>query len=170
MTFPPAKNAVLANVLSKAISVVVLLCLSLSVFAYRRSLTPLYGTAPTDHHFNKVVWAACIIGSFAPIVPILPAVLAAGILLCLMPNTAYWVAVYTGRMGDPIWGPVATHMAIITPVLGLGVAVVKALQVPVSLAVVCLQCVGEHIICDKILRTLLCMRRCLKAHQPSCTL
>ncbi|KAI0939151.1 hypothetical protein AcV5_000646 [Taiwanofungus camphoratus] len=130
MTLPPAKNAVLANVLSKAISVVVLLCLSLSVFAYRRSLTPLYGTAPTDHHFNKVVWAACIIGSFAPIVPILPAVLAAGILLCLMPNTAYWVAVYTGRMGDPIWGPVATHMAVITPVLGLGVAVVKALQVP----------------------------------------
>ena len=54
---------------------------------------------------------------------------AAGALLCAMPQTAYWVAVYTGRMGDPVWGPVATHAATIAPVLYFGVAMVKFLQV-----------------------------------------
>ncbi|KZT12729.1 uncharacterized protein LAESUDRAFT_719024 [Laetiporus sulphureus 93-53] len=122
------KSTVIDQVVSKTLSVVIVLGLSLVVFAYRRSLTPLYGAVPTDHHFNKVVWGACIVGSFAPRVSISPAILAAGLLLCLMPNSAYWMAVYTGRMGNVIWGPVVTHLTVITPVIALGVAVVKALQ------------------------------------------
>ncbi|PCH41195.1 spermidine synthase [Wolfiporia cocos MD-104 SS10] len=120
---PPAKSSVLANVVAKTISVTILLGLSLVVFAYRRSLTPLYGPVPTDLHLNKIAWAACIVGSFAPAIPIGSATLIAGILLCLMPNTAYWVAVYTGRMGDATLGPVATHMLVVVPVIALGVAI-----------------------------------------------
>ncbi|KAH9948365.1 S-adenosyl-L-methionine-dependent methyltransferase [Amylocystis lapponica] len=49
-----------------------------------------------------------------------------------MPQSAYWVAVYTARAGDPVWGPVATHAVVILPVLFLGVALVKALQDPAA--------------------------------------
>ncbi|OCH94347.1 hypothetical protein OBBRIDRAFT_770124 [Obba rivulosa] len=124
--------SVLLNALSKAASVIILLSVSLVAFAYRRYLEPLYGTGPTSYHFNKVVWAACIAGSFGPTLPVLPATLAAGLLLLAMPNSAYWVAVYTGRFGDPVWGPVITHVVVIAPVLYLGVAIVKALQQPVD--------------------------------------
>ncbi|KIP12728.1 hypothetical protein PHLGIDRAFT_97360 [Phlebiopsis gigantea 11061_1 CR5-6] len=53
---------------------------------------------------------------------------AAGALLCAMPQTAYWAAAYTGRMGDPVWGPVGTHAVALLPVLYFGVAMVKELQ------------------------------------------
>ncbi len=64
-----------------------------------------------------------------PALPAWPSVLLGGVLLCSMPQTAYWVAVYTGQMGDVIWGPVITHLSVLAPVLLLGVAVVKVLQV-----------------------------------------
>lgn len=133
------KTTVLANVVAKATAVVVVVGLSLVVHAYRRTLVPLYGVAPVDLHLNKIVWAACIIGSFAPTVPVSYATLVTGVLLCLMPNTAYWAAVYTGRMGDPVWGPVYTHLAVALPLLATGVAVVKSLQVSLAgpLAVEC---------------------------------
>lgn len=122
-------NTVFANAITKFLSVVVLISLSLAVFAYRRSLEPLYGSAPVELHFSKILWLACILGSFAPTLPIWPMTLFGGVLLLAMPQTAYWVAVYTGRMGDPALGPVITHLIVITPVITLGVAIVKALQV-----------------------------------------
>ncbi|EMD40933.1 hypothetical protein CERSUDRAFT_111514 [Gelatoporia subvermispora B] len=122
------RPSVFLNALSKAASVIVLVALSLVTFAYRRYLEPLYGSGPTNHHFTKVVWAACIAGSFGPTLPILPATLTAGLLLLAMPNSAYWVAVYSGRLGDPVWGPVITHLVVIAPVLYIGVTLVKALQ------------------------------------------
>ncbi|KAL6305826.1 S-adenosyl-L-methionine-dependent methyltransferase [Sparassis latifolia] len=124
----PQQTNVLAAVLSKAISIVVLISLSLTVFAYRHELEPIYGVAPTNLHLNKIVWLACGLGSFLPTLPLSYAVFAGGVLLSLLPNTAYWVAVHTARMGDPVWGPVATHMVVIVPILYLGVAIVKALQ------------------------------------------
>ncbi|CCM04878.1 uncharacterized protein FIBRA_07072 [Fibroporia radiculosa] len=124
----PANTSVLGNVISKLISVVTILGLSLVVFAYRRTLTPLYGTAPTDHHFNKIVWLACIAGSFAPALSASRATLAAGILLCIMPHTAYWLAVFSGRLGSPTWGPVLTHLTVIVPAIFLGFSIVKAVQ------------------------------------------
>lgn len=123
------KPSVLVNALSKAVSVAILVSLSLITFAYRRYLEPLYGSGPTNHHFSKIVWVGCIAGSFGPTLPILPAAFAAGVLLLALPNSAYWVAVYTARFGDPVWGPVITHILVIVPVLYLGVAIVKALQV-----------------------------------------
>ncbi|OBZ76102.1 Polyamine aminopropyltransferase [Grifola frondosa] len=122
------KKQVFVDAASKAISVVILASLSLVVFSYRRALEPLYGSAPTNLHINKVIWSACILGSFAPTLSIWPATLVAGILLTAMPASSYWVAVYTGRMGDPVWGPVATHLVVLAPILYIGVAIIKALQ------------------------------------------
>ena len=125
-------SAVFVNALTKLLSVIVLVGLSLVVFAYRRSLEPLYGSAPLELHLGKVLWLSCILGSFAPTLPIWPVTLLGGGLLLAMPQSAYWVAVYTGRMGDPVWGPVITHVVVLIPVLTLGVAIVKALQVSLS--------------------------------------
>ena len=126
---PQEKGGLLANIVGKAISVVVVLGLSLTVFAYRRSLIPLYGTAPVEQHLNKISWLACVIGTLLPLIPLQYAVLALGVLLCAMPNSSYWVAAFTGRLHEPIWGPVLTHLIVFTPVLALGVLTVRILQV-----------------------------------------
>ena len=133
----PAEGA-LANTLS----LVVLTALSLVTFGYQHVLEPLYGSAPTQLHLNKIVWVACILGSFTATLPLLPMMLASGILLTTMGYTSYWVAVYTGRMGDVILGPLITHLVVLAPVLFLGVASVKALQVSLVLLFVSRMLVG----------------------------
>ena len=127
---PPAPKANTFHIaLTRVASIGVLLGLSLVTWAYRRALEPQYGSAPASLHLGKVVWSASILGSFAPTVPLGHATLALAFLLYAMPTAAYYVAVYTARMGEPIWGPVATHLIVLLPVLSLGVAIVKALQV-----------------------------------------
>ncbi|KAI0796915.1 S-adenosyl-L-methionine-dependent methyltransferase [Abortiporus biennis] len=121
-------KAPFASAVANTISVVVLTGLSLVTYGYQQALTPLYGTAATQWNLNKVVWSACILGSFAPTLPIWPSVLFGGILLTGMPLSSYWVAAYTGRWGDVIWGPVITHLTVLAPVLYIGVALVKAVQ------------------------------------------
>ena len=124
----PAEGA-LANTLS----LVVLTALSLVTFGYQHALEPLYGSAPTQWHLNKIVWLSCIVGSFAPTLPMLPTLFVGGVLLTAMPYTSYWVAVYTGRMGNAIWGPIATHLVVLAPILYLGLTIIKGLQVSLVL-------------------------------------
>lgn len=128
----PAARSPFVTAASNSFSLIVLLGLSLATYGYERSLQPLYGSAPTEHHLNKVVWLACIAGMFTPTLSLSNAMLAVGSLLCAMPQTAYWAAVYTGRWHDPVWGPVATHAVVIAPILYWGIAMVKELQVRVS--------------------------------------
>ncbi|KAI0677382.1 hypothetical protein C8Q78DRAFT_1002534 [Trametes maxima] len=124
----PPKTSLSAIALTRVASILVLLGLSLVAYGYKRALEPLYGTAAPNLHLPKIVWASCILGSFAPSVPIPRAALGLGLLLYALPHSSYWVAVYTARQGDPVWGPVATHLIVLLPILALGVAVVKALQ------------------------------------------
>lgn len=114
-----------------ALCILTLIGVSIATYAYDRSLIPLYGTAPVQYHLNKVVWLVAIAATTVPSLPVWPCVLVGGALLCAMPKTAYYAAVYTGRMGDPVWGPVMTHLAVIGPVMFLGAAIVKTLQVRV---------------------------------------
>ena len=125
----PGLRSPLATAASNLVSIGVLLGLSVATFAYARTLQPLYGAAATAYHLNKVVWAVCIAGTMTPALPAWPSILMSGVLLCAMPKTAYWAAAYTGRMGDPVWGPVGTHAGVLLPVLYFGVAMVKELQV-----------------------------------------
>ncbi|EKM59323.1 uncharacterized protein PHACADRAFT_249744 [Phanerochaete carnosa HHB-10118-sp] len=124
----PAARGPFVSAASNALSLVVLLGLSIATYGYERSLQPLYGSAPTHLHLNKVVWLACIAGMFTPTLSLSNALLAVGALLCAMPQTAYWAAAHTGRWHDPVWGPVATHACVIGPVLYWGIAIVKELQ------------------------------------------
>ncbi|KAH8094879.1 hypothetical protein BXZ70DRAFT_946452 [Cristinia sonorae] len=123
----PVKSP-MASAIQNFFCLVVLGSASLATFGYLRALQPLYGTAASNWHLNKVVWAACIFGTFAPTIPIWNGLIAAGVLLSAMPVSAYWVAVLTGRMGDVIWGPVITHTVVLAPVLSIASALVKALQ------------------------------------------
>ncbi|KAI0353003.1 hypothetical protein OH77DRAFT_1407713 [Trametes cingulata] len=124
----PSKTSLSAVAATRAGAILVLAGLSLVAYEYRRALEPLYGSAPTNLHLTKIVWASSILGSFAPSIPISRATLALSLLLYALPHTSYWVAVYTGRLGDPVWGPIATHLIVLLPILSLGVAIVKALQ------------------------------------------
>ncbi|KAI1796216.1 S-adenosyl-L-methionine-dependent methyltransferase [Ganoderma leucocontextum] len=114
--------------LTRVAAIGVLLVLSLITWAYRRALEPQYGSAPPALHLSKIVWSASILGSFAPSIPLSRATLGLAFLLYALPTSSYWAAAYTARLGDPIWGPVATHLIVLLPVLSLGVALVKALQ------------------------------------------
>ena len=132
MPAPPPqkpKSNTLHIALTRLAAIGVLLGLSLVTWAYRRALEPQYGSAPTNLHITKIVWSASILGSLAPTVPISRATLGLACLLYALPNATYWVAAYTARLTDPVWGPVATHLIVLLPVLSLGVAIVKALQV-----------------------------------------
>ena len=111
------------------LSILLLIGLSIATYAYERTLTPLYGFAPTRLHMNKIVWGAAILGTFLPTLSAWTSFFVTGVLLCVMPQAAYWAAVYSGRYGDPVWGPVATHMATLGPFLYFGFSVVKELQV-----------------------------------------
>ena len=126
------KSNTLHVALTRVAAIGALLGLSLVTWAYRRALEPQYGSAPTTLHLNKVVWSASILGSLAPTIPLSRATLALALLLYALPNSSYWVAAYTARLGDPVLGPVATHLLVLLPVLSLGVAIVKALQVCVA--------------------------------------
>lgn len=125
----PAPRSPLASAISNLASIAVLVGLSIATFGYERALQPLYGSAATRYHLNKVVWVSCIVGMFAPAPSMSKSMFAVGALLCAMPQTAYWAAVHTGRLGDPVWGPVITHLTVLLPVLYLGVKIVKELQV-----------------------------------------
>ncbi|TBU33178.1 S-adenosyl-L-methionine-dependent methyltransferase [Dichomitus squalens] len=122
------KSNILHVALTRVAAIGVLLGLSLVTWAYRRALEPQYGSAPTTLHLSKIVWSASILGSIAPTVPLSRATLGLALLLYALPTSSYWVAAYTARLGDPILGPVATHLTVLLPVLSLGVALVKALQ------------------------------------------
>ena len=124
----PKSNAFHAA-LARVAAIGVLLVLSLVSWAYQHALEPQYGSAPTTLHLSKIVWSASILGSFAPTVPLSHATLGLGFLLYALPYSSYWAAAYTARLGDPVWGPVSTHLLVLLPVLSLGVALVKALQV-----------------------------------------
>ncbi|KAA1466507.1 hypothetical protein DENSPDRAFT_831357 [Dentipellis sp. KUC8613] len=103
----------------------VLAGLSLTTFLYRRVLDPLYGGVPTQRHLDKIIWAASITGGLAPSLPGWLSLLVSGILLCAMPNTSYWVALYTGRWGDPVYGPLVTHIVVLFPVMYFGVSLIR---------------------------------------------
>ncbi|KAK7675897.1 hypothetical protein QCA50_021162 [Cerrena zonata] len=122
-TKPPEKSPLVLAV-ANAASVITLLTLSLVTYEYQHVLEPLYATAPVQYHLNKVIWSAVILSSLVPALP-KASILVAGILITILPTSAYWVAAYTGRNHDVIWGPVLTHLSVLAPVLYLGIGVSK---------------------------------------------
>jgi hypothetical protein len=89
--------------------------LSLALFAYERTLVPLYGAGLTRYALNKFVFTAVALAGleFAHFSACLPLIT----LLSIAPSTSYWTAVHTARLGDPLWGLVVTHSVVIFPIV-----------------------------------------------------
>ncbi|TFY78516.1 hypothetical protein EWM64_g5497 [Hericium alpestre] len=103
----------------------ILAALSVVTFLYQRVVDPLYGGVPTQLHLDKVIWAGSILGGLGPTLPGWSPLLMAGVLLSAMPASSYWVAIYTGRWGSPLYGPVATHALVLFPAIYLGITLIK---------------------------------------------
>lgn len=109
---------------SKALHVVhlaiTLIALALVLFAYERSVEPLYGSVPAGYYLSHVILATTTVALIAPI-PVLPtAYLVFGILLCAAPTTTYRIAVLTGRHIIPAWGSTVTHLFVLVPIFYVG--------------------------------------------------
>ncbi|KIM46329.1 hypothetical protein M413DRAFT_441412 [Hebeloma cylindrosporum] len=105
----------------KAIRLIsVIVPLSLIIFTHEREMIPLYGSGPTSYLLDKIVFAAAIASAIHPIrVSLSRNLLYSGIALSLAPNATYWIAVWTSRRKDPLFGPALTHTFALGPLVFL---------------------------------------------------
>lgn len=101
----------------KAIRLIsVIVPLSLIVFTHEREIIPLYGSGPTSYLLDKIVFAAVIASAIHPIcVSLSRNFLYSAIALTIAPNATYWIAVWTSRRKDPLFGPALTHTFTLGP-------------------------------------------------------
>jgi hypothetical protein len=102
---------------------------SLITFLYALALDPLYGSIPVHLHLEKVVWAATIAGAFGPVPSLRPSLAILGCLVSAIPASSYWIALYTGRIGNPLMGSTITHLVVLFPIIYFGVSLVKRITV-----------------------------------------
>jgi hypothetical protein len=100
--------------------VITALVLSLALFAYERSIEPLYGSVSTAYYLAHVLYGASTVAYFAPAPSLAVSQFILAALLCAAPTTTYWVAVLTGRYGDPKLGPLVTHLIVVAPIFLVG--------------------------------------------------
>ena len=97
-------------------SLIILTLLSLAVFTYERAVIPLYAAGPTRYLLNTIILASIgLAGLFS--ISAKRTLFTTSLLLACAPSTSYWVAVYTARMRDPLWGPAVTHIVVIAPIV-----------------------------------------------------
>ena len=106
---------------------VVLLTQSFALSAYKRVLTPLYSSVPTNSYISHVSIISSILGSVVG-VPTSLGALTYGSLLAAAPNTAYYVGRHTARWKDPTLGPVVTHAIVLAPILVSGFALFQSVH------------------------------------------
>lgn len=111
-------------VIAKAVQVMhlasTLSVLSLALFAYERSVEPLYGSTPTGFYLPHFILASIALAFSAPVLSVQTSQFIFGISLCAVPITAHRVAVLTGRHGDATWGPIITHLLVLAPIFYSG--------------------------------------------------
>jgi hypothetical protein len=105
----------------KAIHLIsVIVPLSLIIFTHEREIIPLYGSGPTSYLLDKIIFAAVIASAIQPIcVSLSRNLLYSAIALTLAPNATYWIAVWTSRRKDPLFGPALTHTFALGPLVFL---------------------------------------------------
>lgn len=97
-----------------------LLTLALILFAYERSIEPIYGSVPARYYLSHVILAVIGVAVIGP-TPVLPAArVAFGILLCAAPMATHRLAVLTGRLITPSLGSTITHLFVIAPIFYVG--------------------------------------------------
>ena len=101
-----------------ACATLTVLPLSLVIFTHQRGLIPLYGSGPTSYSLYKIAFAAFFASSIQPFRTSLRRnSLHAALSLTLAPNATYWIAVWTSRWKEPVWGPAFTHATVLGPLV-----------------------------------------------------
>lgn len=110
-----SETSSIINMLGAALA---LLPVSLILFTYERALNPLYGSGPTNYTLTKVILPTFLASAVNPFrISTTHIWLYAALGLSLAPNATYWVAVWTARRRDPVWGPTITHAAVLAPLI-----------------------------------------------------
>ncbi|KAF7301919.1 Spermidine synthase [Mycena indigotica] len=120
---PSFTSHVVANLLS-------LLALSLALFAYRRSIIPIYGAAPTTYSLNSVVILASLVHPFP--ISRRTTLLFGAFFASTAPLLTYWVAVWTARWDMPIVGPLVTHLATVWPLVIMLTSLAAEPKIPIG--------------------------------------
>ena len=101
-----------------ACAISTVLPLSLVVFTHQRELIPLYGSGPTFYTLYKIAFVVAFASSIQPFRTSLRRnSLYAALALTLAPNATYWIAVWSSRWKDPVWGPAFTHATVLGPLV-----------------------------------------------------
>lgn len=94
----------------------VALPLSLVAFTYQREIVPLYGAGPTFFLLDKISLAAILLSAVQPFrISKQTNFLLLALGLTFAPNATYWVAAWTARRKNPVWGPAMTHVTVLGP-------------------------------------------------------
>ncbi|KAK0206700.1 spermidine synthase [Desarmillaria ectypa] len=92
--------------------------LSLVVFIYERALVPIYGSVPTNYLLDKILVAALVISAVQPFtLSLSQKAFFFALLFAAAPNATYWVAVWSARSRNPVWGPAVTHVVVLVPMV-----------------------------------------------------
>ena len=103
-----------------ACAILTVLPLSLVVFVHQRELIPLYGSGPTSYSLYQVVFVVIFASSIQPFRTSLRRnSLYAALSLTLAPNATYWIAVWSSRWKNPVWGPAFTHVTVLGPLVSV---------------------------------------------------
>jgi hypothetical protein len=101
-----------------AIALSLSLLLSLGIFLYQRSLEPHYGFVATRHTLSYVGLASLVIATFQPFKLSSTTIsVYASIVFGSLPKALYWMAVWTARKKEPIYGPLIVHAVILFPLV-----------------------------------------------------
>ena len=94
--------------------------LSLALFIYERTLIPIYAAVPTNQYFQHFLFLSIAISIYIrPKLFSSPAFkwFFSGTLLALAPNATYYLAIWSARQKQPVWGPVFTHTFALIPLV-----------------------------------------------------
>ena len=133
----------LNGVATASVSSLLWILLMVISYSYERTLLPLYGSVPTNLNLNRVLFTVIMAAVVTPptvagfITPKkLPGAdffFVSAPLLLSVPTMAYWVALYTSRIKDPVLGPVITHVIVLVPIAYLFAVTAINLNVSVFL-------------------------------------
>ncbi|KAJ8515347.1 hypothetical protein ONZ45_g7235 [Pleurotus djamor] len=91
--------------------------LALYLFAYERTLVPIYASVPTKYLLKKAFIASLGLAALVPVkLSKTKLLVGLSVLLAAAPKATYWVAVVTARRHEPIYGPAVTHLVTLAPV------------------------------------------------------
>ncbi|ESK94483.1 spermine spermidine synthase [Moniliophthora roreri MCA 2997] len=100
------------------IALAAILLLSLGIFTYERTLIPIYASGPTNDYLHYYLALGLALAIYRrPKLSITQKLLVSGTVLALAPNATYYLAIWSARYRDPLWGPTFVHVLVLMPLV-----------------------------------------------------